>query len=139
MPLSEYEQRVLEQLEQDLGQDPSLHRAMNRGPRTPTRVIAAVAGVVVGLGIVVIGLVTQLPLLGVAGFVIMVGVALWALLAPRKTTVPDSPEAAAGSAGKASGRQQGGPAAKQRPAKEHKDFMKRMEERWERRRETGDF
>jgi len=139
MPLSEYEQRVLEQLEQDLGQDPSLHRAMNRGPRTPTRVIAAVAGVVVGLGIVLIGLVTQMPLVGVAGFIIMVGVALWALLAPRKKSVPQSPEAASGPGAKKAGSQKGGSATKPRPAKEHKDFMKRMEERWERRRETGDF
>lgn len=129
MPLSEYEQRVLDQLEQDLGQDPSLHRAMSRGPRTPGRVIAAVAGVVVGLGIVVIGVVTQIPLVGVAGFAVMVAVALWALLAPRKKPVPVSTDAPKGAA----------PRGKASAPKQHKPFMERMEERFERRRERGDF
>ncbi|WP_084104268.1 DUF3040 domain-containing protein [Demequina sp. NBRC 110056] len=129
MPLSEYEQRVLDQLEQDLGQDTSLHRAMSRGPRTPGRVIGAIAGVVVGLTIVVVGVMTQLPVLGIFGFAIMVGVALWALLAPRKKGVPASAEAPATSRG----------SSKPRPAKQSKPFMQRMEERFERRRENGDF
>jgi hypothetical protein len=130
MPLSEYEQRVLDQLEHDLGQDPSLHRAMNRGPRTPGRVVAAVAGVIVGLGVVVIGVVTQLPLVGVAGFAVMVAVALWALLGPRKDAVPASPESASGVTPISKGKPRG---------QARKPFMERMEERFERRREQGDF
>ena len=126
MPLSEYEQRVLDQLEHDLGQDPSLHRAMSRGPRTPARVVAAVVGVVLGLGIVVIGVVSQVPLVGVAGFAVMVGVALWALLTPREKT--------ASSSGKASPAQ-----AKPHATQQRKPFLERMEERFERRREHGEF
>ncbi|WP_159449200.1 DUF3040 domain-containing protein [Demequina sp. NBRC 110055] len=125
MPLSEYEQRVLDQLEHDLGQDPSLHRAMNRGPRTPGRVIAAIAGVVVGLGVVLLGVVTQIPLVGILGFVIMAGVALWALLTPRK--------------GQGDAAQAARPAAGPAPQKPKKDFMQTFEERFDRRRENGDL
>ncbi|WP_084040284.1 DUF3040 domain-containing protein [Demequina sp. NBRC 110053] len=128
MPLSEYEQRVLDQLEQDLGQDPSLHRAMSRGPRTPARVIGAIAGVVVGLTVVVVGVMTQLPIVGILGFAIMVGVALWALLAPRKKPVPVSKDAPRPAS-----------SASQRQRSARKPFMQRMEERFERRRENGDF
>ncbi|MFW2513547.1 DUF3040 domain-containing protein [Demequina sp. SO4-13] len=128
MPLSEYEQRVLSQLEQDLGQDASLHRAMNRGPRTPVRVIGAAIGVLIGLGIVLVGVMAELPLVGVAGFAVMAGVALWALLGPRKSAVPSSKEA-----GAAGGRR------KASSPKDNKDFMQRMEERFDRRREQGEL
>lgn len=124
MPLSEYEQRVLDQLEHDLGQDPSLHRAMNRGPRTPARVIGAIAGVIVGLGIVVLGVVTQLPVLGIFGFVLMAGIALWALLTPRTSQGTAASQA-----------RPAGPA----PKKSKKDFMQTFEERFDRRRENGDL
>lgn len=127
MPLSEEEQRVLDQLEMDLGQDPSLHRAMTRGPRTPARVVAAAAGVIIGLTIVVVGVSMQNPLVGIAGFVIMAGVALWALLAPRKAVVPPSKSAPASSR------------HKPQQAKSNKDFMQRMEDRFDRRREQGEL
>lgn len=127
MPLSEEEQRVLDQLERDLGQDPSLHRAMTRGPRTPARVVAAAAGVIIGLAIVVVGVGIQQPLLGIAGFVVMAGVALWALLAPRNEPVPPSRSAPASTRGKT------------QSARTDKDFMQRMEDRFDRRREQGDL
>ncbi|MFW7413944.1 DUF3040 domain-containing protein [Demequina sp. SO4-18] len=126
MPLSEYEQRVLDQLEQDLGQDASLHRAMNRGPRTPVRVIGAAAGVLIGLGIVLVGVMAEIPLVGVAGFAVMSGVALWAILSPRKSSAPATKGAGAGGTGASS-------------PKPRKDFMQRMEERFDRRREQGEL
>lgn len=127
MPLSEEEQRVLDQLEMDLGQDPSLHRAMTRGPRTPARVVAGAAGVIIGLTVVVIGVATQLPVLGIVGFAVMAGVALWALLAPRKTAVPSSKSAPASTR------------SKPQSIKSDKDFMQRMEDRFDQRREQGDL
>lgn len=129
MPLSEYEQRVLDQLEHDLGQDASLHRAMSRGPRTPARVIGGAVGVLVGLGIVLVGVMTEMPLIGIFGFAVMAGVALWALLAPRKSAEPTSKAATAA----------GGAPKKPTPAKDNKDFMRRMEERFDRRREQGEL
>ncbi|WP_159449560.1 DUF3040 domain-containing protein [Demequina sp. NBRC 110057] len=125
MPLSEYEQRVLDQLEHDLGQDASLHRAMNKGPKTPARIVAGVAGVVIGLGIVLLGVVTQIPVLGVFGFLIMAGVALWALLTPRKGQQPAAPQKK--------------PSAGPQAPKQRKDFMQTFEERFDRRRESGDL
>lgn len=127
MPLSEEEQRAFDQLALDLERDPSLQRAMTRGPRTPARVVAAAAGVILGLIVVVVGVSAQQPLIGVAGFVIMAGVALWALLAPRKESVPSSKGAPARSGGK------------QQTPRPDGDFMQRMEDRFERRREQGDL
>ena len=120
MPLSEYEQRVLEQLERELGADPKLGSAMARASRPRSRYIWAGLGVVAGLGIVITGAVTQLMLVGVAGFAIMLAAAVWALFAPR---------ASGGSTRPASGGRR----------KPDKGFMARMEERFERRRERGDL
>ncbi|WP_061960377.1 DUF3040 domain-containing protein [Demequina flava] len=131
MPLSEYEQRVLDELEQDLGSDPSLHRAMNRSSATPTRVIIGIIGVIAGLGIVVAGVAMQIPVLGIAGFVLMAGVALWTLLATGKKEEPTA-EAAAAPRPKR-------PTPQAKPASDNKDFMQRFEERFDRRRENGDF
>ncbi|WP_062384727.1 DUF3040 domain-containing protein [Demequina iriomotensis] len=121
MPLSEYEQRVLEQLERDLGSDAKLGSAMARASRPRGRYVWAGIGVLAGLGIVVAGAVTQLVIVGVAGFAVMLAAAIWALTAPRPTAAP---QGAAPSAGR---------------RKADKGFMTRMEERFERRREQGDI
>lgn len=127
MPLSEYEQRVLEQLERDLGSDPQLGRAMKRGPKSRSRIALGVVGVVVGLGVVVIGVMTQLLWLGIVGFALMIAAALWALLGGSSSSEGTTP------AKQAKGKS--GPSKPQ--AK--KPFMQRMEERYDRRREKGDF
>jgi hypothetical protein len=124
MPLSEYEQRVLEQLENDLGSDPSLERAMARTPRSPARLGIAIAGVAVGLAVAVIAVAIQLPLLGIAGFALMAGVLLWAMLSPQ---APSAKAATASTSKKPS----------PPTAKGKKPFMRRMEERFEQRREEG--
>ncbi|WP_296664477.1 DUF3040 domain-containing protein [Demequina sp.] len=121
MPLSEYEQRVLEQLEKDLGSDPKLGSAMARTARPRSRYIWAGVGVIVGLAVVVTGAVAQMMIVGVAGFAVMLAAAIWALVAPR-------PSAAASAAGKGAHRR-----------KADKSFMTRIEERFERRREQGDL
>lgn len=127
MPLSEYEQRVLEQLERELGSDPKLGSAMSRTSRPRSRYVWAGLGVLVGLGVVITGAVTQMMIVGVAGFAIMLAAAIWAILAPRGK---DAAPAAASSA------KSGGPANRR---KTDKGFMARFEERFERRRENGDF
>ncbi len=128
MPLSEYEQRVLEQLERDLGTDPQLGRAMKRGPKARSRIALGVVGVVLGLGVVVIAAVTQYMWLGIVGFAIMVAAALWALLGGS------SAAPAKGHGAKPKGK---GAAPRARSPK--KPFTQRMEERYDRRRENGDF
>lgn len=124
MPLSEYEQRVLEQLERDLGADPKMGRAMTQAPRQRARVALGAVGVILGLGVVLVGAVTNVVPLGIAGFALMIAAAMWAIFTPKPT-----PLAAVKSGNK-------GPA----PTKRRKEsFMRRVENRLERRREHGDF
>jgi hypothetical protein len=123
MPLSEYEQRVLEELERDLGADAKLGHAMSRSPRSRGRLTWAVLGVLVGLGTVLAGTVAQMPIIGIVGFALMIFAALWGLLVPR--TGPVKPATGKGAASKASDQDPG--------------FMRRVEERFDRRREQGDL
>ncbi|MBN2176191.1 MAG: DUF3040 domain-containing protein [Demequinaceae bacterium] len=117
MPLSEYEQRVLNELERDLGTDPKLKSAMKRGHRSGGRLLAAGLGILIGLCIVLAGVMSQVPLLGILGFAVMTACALWAL----------------------SGGSSGATSAKKKESQPKKGFMSRIEERFERRREQGDL
>ncbi len=127
MPLSEYEQRVLEQMEKDLGSDPKLGNAMARAARPRTRYVWAGLGVLVGLAVVIIGAVTQLMLVGILGFAAMLAAAIWALISPRPQEGASSPR----------GTQAGGPKKSRR--KGDAGFMSRMEQRFDRRREQGEI
>lgn len=76
VPLSEHEQRLLDQIEQALyAEDPKFASAV-RSARSRSRVrrslILCVAGVLGGLGLVLVGLVTQLIVLSIVGFVLVV-------------------------------------------------------------------
>lgn len=81
MPLSEHEQRLLDEIEQALyAEDPkfaSSVRAARRPSRLRRSVLLGVLGVVVGLGLVLIGLLANLVFLSVIGFVLVVGCAAW--------------------------------------------------------------
>jgi Flp pilus assembly protein TadB len=132
MPLSEYEQRVLEQLERDLGADPKLGRTMARQPRSRGRLVFAVFGVIAGLAVLLIGAATQIVILGVAGFAIMALAALWAMLGPRERSASESSTTGKSSTGK-------GAASAKKSGKDDRPFMVRLEERFERRREQGDL
>ncbi len=123
MPLSEHEQRVLEQLERDLGADPKLGRSMARGQRHRGRIALGVIGVIAGLGVVLIGVVAAIVPLGIVGFALMTGAAMWAIFAPTRSSLS------------AVGSSKSSPRSKR--AKE--PFMRRVENRLERRREQGDL
>ena len=145
MPLSEYEQRVLDQLERDLGSDPKLGRTMARQPRSRGRLVLGVFGVIAGLAVLVIGAATQMVLLGVAGFAIMAGVALWALLGPRAKPQPapkpsdSKPTGSTGGSTTGQAPSQSQTKGKKGRSKDSRPFMTRLEERFERRREQGDL
>lgn len=126
MPLSEYEQRVLEQLEHDLGSDPKMGHAMGRTQKSRGHLTGAVVGVLVGLAVVLAGVITQVPLIGVAGFAIMLTAAIWGLVGGK------TPAAAA-----TNGRSKA--QAPHSKPKVGKNFMGRLEDRFERRREEGDI
>ena len=126
MPLSEHEQRLLEQMERALyAEDPKFASSLrSAGPRpgvrrrTVTGVLAALAGVAV----LVTGAATSLVVVGVLGFVLMlVGTFLVVSAlrsAPAETAAP----------------QRTAPAA---PPKQK--FMDRLDERFRRRQEGDDL
>jgi Flp pilus assembly protein TadB len=76
VPLSEHEQRLLEQIEQALyAEDPKFASAVRAGrSRLHTRrwIILATVGVLAGLAVLLVGLTAKLIVLGVVGFVLIV-------------------------------------------------------------------
>ena len=128
MPLSEYEQRVLEQMEQQLtSDDPRLvNTFQGRGSRTVRRWLLTGAGAVAGLTVLVIGAATSQPVVGVLGFVAMFVSVVLAFSPPRRR----GPAGVVGQDG--SVRPHTG---KGRSAPPSQGFIARFEKRWDRRRD----
>lgn len=81
MALSDEERKRLEKLEQELAlSDPGLDRQLQSGrnPDSP-RTIYGVLAVLAGFALVIAGIITQLAVIGVAGFLLMVAGASWFL------------------------------------------------------------
>jgi uncharacterized membrane protein YedE/YeeE len=79
MALSDEERKRLEKLEQELAlSDPGLDRQLQSGrnPDSP-RTIYGVLAVLAGFALVIAGIITQLAVIGVAGFLLMVAGASW--------------------------------------------------------------
>ncbi|MFN8096692.1 MAG: DUF3040 domain-containing protein [Dermatophilaceae bacterium] len=126
MPLSDHEQRLLDQMEQALyAEDPRFATHMQGVARRSHKhhVIGAI-GAILGLGLVIVGVNTTW-VVGGLGFVIMVGALAYAFAPPRRV------EAAAGKAtrGRTS---RAGRTGRRNPRSG--TFMQRMEDRWDRRR-----
>jgi len=87
VPLSEHEQRQLEQIEQALYADyPRFANAVRASdPRVhyKRRVIYAAFGFLLGVGMLLAGVVTKYIWIGVAGFVVMLACSMWALTSYR--------------------------------------------------------
>jgi hypothetical protein len=81
VPLSEHEQKLLDQIEQALyAEDPkfaSAVRSARSRSRTRRSIVLSVLGVLVGLGLVLVGLVTSI-IVAVVGFVLVVASCGWA-------------------------------------------------------------
>jgi hypothetical protein len=145
VPLSEEELRLLEQMERALvADDPKLASTL-RGTslRRHARRKAYVGGAVFLLGIAVLmtGAVMRLTVVGIVGFMIMLGAAYVALSSWRGQNVaptpgePSDPHAPftlieGGRAKKRSSRAR---------SQQHHSFMDRLEERWRRRRDQNGF
>ncbi|AWE49824.1 DUF3040 domain-containing protein [Streptomyces nigra] len=125
MPLSEHEQRMLEQMERALyAEDPKFATALEgSGLRTYTRrrVYQAVAGFLVGIALLMAGMVAKQVWLSVVGFLVMLGCAVLAVTGWRKAPKPGEQPA-------------GGPQAGHRP-RQRRSMMDRIEQRWQRRRD----
>ncbi|MCT7354381.1 DUF3040 domain-containing protein [Streptomyces sp. 15-116A] len=129
MPLSEHEQRMLEQMERALyAEDPKFASALEgSGLRTYTRrrVYQAVAGFLVGIALLMAGMVAQQVWLSVVGFLVMLGCAVLAVTGWRKAPKPGEQQAAGATGSPQAGRQ----------GRQRRSMMDRIEERWQRRRD----
>ncbi|NTW39728.1 MAG: DUF3040 domain-containing protein [Cellulomonadaceae bacterium] len=128
MPLSEYEQRVLEQMERQLtSDDPKLvNTFQGRGSGSVRRWLLTGAGALVGLSLLVVGAAVGRPWVGVLGFVTMFVAVLLAFSTPRRR----GPVGVVGADGGV--RRKAAP----RPTPK-KGFLSRLEARWERRRDQN--
>jgi hypothetical protein len=135
VPLSEHEQRQLEQIEQALYRE---NRRLGRLVRSSDprvhyrrRVVQAASGFGVGAGMVAAGVILPLVWLAVGGFAVMLVCGIWALNSWRHMS-----GVALGVAGR-------GPAGQRRRQKNRgkgnrSAMMERLDERW-RRRQEGDL
>ena len=127
MPLSEHEQKMLDEMERQLfADDPRLARAF--APKAPPRrngngrrILIGLGAVVIGLGVLVLAVSLPAVWLGVIAFIGMLAGAVYAVTAPSGSAEGDGPP---GDGGGGSG-----------PASSGGDgnFMRKMEERWEKR------
>ena len=139
MPLSEHEQRQLEQIEQALrAGDPRFADAVQAAdPRVhyKRRVVAAALGFLAGLGLLLAGVVINIILVAVAGFLVMLACSLWAVTSFQRMTgittgrVPAQVRRS-GTKRRAANDRRAGKQAGSR-------LMARLEERWRRRQERG--
>ena len=87
MPLSEHEQRLFEQIERSLAEDPKFASAVRSSdPRFHARRRMVIAGLVIvaGLALVIYAAVASKTLVGVAGFVVMLLAAAFAIQSQRR-------------------------------------------------------
>ena len=133
MSLSEHERRQLEQIEQALrADDPRFAEAVRAAdPRVhyKRRVIAAALGFLAGVGLLLAGVVINVIVIGVAGFVVMLACSMWAVTSYRRMTGIATGRLPAGGSGSGEKRRAGQQAGS--------GLMVRLEGRWRRRREGG--
>ena len=145
MPLSEEELRLLEQMERALVEEDPKFASTLRGTafRRSARRRAIIAGVCFAGGVAVLmtGAVASIPVLGIAGFVVMLVSATVALASLRGQHGPAAadPRASHPSRGGFTVIDGGRRNKRSRSSASHGSFMDRMNERWNRRRESGGF
>jgi hypothetical protein len=95
VPLSEHEQRLLDEIEQALyAEDPKFAssvrsaRARRHRLRFRSTALLCVLGVLAGLGLVLVGLLVNIIVLSVLGFVLLVGSCGYAVQAVRHGRAP---------------------------------------------------
>lgn len=131
VPLSEHEQRLLEQMERALhAEDPRLSSALRTGSGRSIngrRIALGSITLLVGLGGLLGGVITSLAVLGVVGFLVMLGGVLVIGSALREPK-PQPNDGAGSSASKS-------PRGKSKSTAGSSSFMSKVEERWRKRRE----
>ena len=126
MPLSDHEQKMLEQMEQALAaEDPKFASQMQGSSLASLqrrRWVVGAVGVLAGLGLVLVGVNTTMWV-GAVGFAVMVASAVFAATPPRKARMGVVRADGSTSARRGSSRRKG----------QRSSFMDRLDERWERR------
>lgn len=148
MPLSEHEQRMLDEIENALYEEDPKFASQVRGRRfgTPNakRRVQALFIALVGLALLIVGLATsalhvaQVPVLSIIGFIVMfLGAVMLMLGTPwgRHNNVPESPSAPGNRGSAGIGKTAGPRGMKGRFSKPKAagSFTERMEERFRRR------
>ena len=126
MPLSEHEQRLFEQIERSLAEDPKFASAVRAtDPRfhARRRIVVAAVLFLAGIGLLVYGVVSKIAVLGVAGFVVMLGSVAFGMQSYRHGQNRDL-------------RAVGGTASR-RTRSRRSSIVDRLEERWRRRPEDN--
>ncbi|MBW8481007.1 DUF3040 domain-containing protein [Actinomadura parmotrematis] len=134
MPLSDHEQRMLDQIEQSLyAEDPKFaHAVRSTNPQVhyKRRIVKAALGFVVGVCALMAGLVINAGAVtiavSVAGFLLMVACCVWAVTSWKRMTGIGTTPARRGRSRRSRRSARSAPKAR---------FMDRMEERWRRRAE----
>mgnify|MGYP001157400621 FL=1 len=137
MPLSEHEQRLLEQMEKALyAEDPKFATSLQSrgGAASRSRAALGVLAILGGLGIVLAGMAIPLATLGVVGFALMLAgaVLIYFAFTRRSSAAAEDGEEDTDDASAAAP-----PAADDKQGRRSSGFMDRMEERW-RKRADGD-
>jgi hypothetical protein len=125
MPLSEQEQRLLEEMERSLYQNDAdfvATTSLRRGKPNYTILVVGVLIAVLGIATLVGGVIIRQPLVGVLGFAIMFGGVLLAVAPPRKATSTASQAPASGT----------------RRQQTSSGFMDNLNERWDKRQDGRD-
>jgi Protein of unknown function (DUF3040) len=123
MPLSEQEQRLLEEMERSLYHNDAdfvSGGSGRHGRPTYAMIVVGVLVGVVGIGTLIAGVALRLPIVGVIGFVLMFAGVLLSLTPPRNGAAPRSADAP-----QASGRQGG-------------SFLQNLGDRWDNRPDDKD-
>ncbi|TAM69081.1 MAG: DUF3040 domain-containing protein [Microbacteriaceae bacterium] len=124
MPLSEHEQRLLEEMERSLYHNDADFVATVGGRRGKPAYRSIVLGIlitVVGVACLVVGVLVQVALVGILGFVIMLTGVLFAIAPPRhRAGQPEESAQSKTTAGK---------------SRENQGFMDKLNERWDKRQD----
>jgi hypothetical protein len=148
VPLSEEELRLLEQMERALvAEDPKLASTMRGSKlrhRQRRRAYIAAGAFVLGVVVLMTGAITSQTIVGIVGFVMMLGAAYVALTSWRGQAPAKEGEASVDPHapftlidGGRSGKR--GPKPARGGRQSHGSMMERFEERWRRRRDQNGF
>jgi len=133
VPLSEHEQRQLEQIEQALyAEHPRFARAVRAAdPQVhyKRRVVYAVLGFAIGVALLPVGVASTYIAISVAGFVVMLASCYWAAISYRRMNGITT--------GKVASKDRHGGRTKRGGKRSGTGLSERLEERWRRRQEGG--